>query len=117
MISPREVLIGSVVSYQGKPDIVKSVAQYVMLEGHKEWIGGSLIDGEKISKQWLQELGFEPHMAHNIYSNGKISIIYHQESFQITGNDTFYQFVHQLQLLHFSLTLTHLKIPKLNGKR
>lgn len=112
MISPREVQIGSVVSYQGQTRIVKSVSQYIMMEGVKEWIGGSMVDGEPITIEWIYRLGFLLETG-NIFGNMKMTISFYGNYFKHLDSLLTYQFVHQLQLLHFSLTGEHLKIPKL----
>lgn len=117
MISPREVLIGSVVSYQGKPDIVKSVAQYIMLEGHKEWIGGSQIEGELITTEWLDILGFVWKDDPTKWSNGNLDITLIEGAYESDFSTRKLLYIHQLQLMYFGVIEEHLKIPKLNGKR
>lgn len=124
-ISPREVLVGSIVSYQGTTDIVKSVAQYIMLEGHKEWIGGSLIDGEPITSKWLIKLGFEERGADDYFMqqdmmNWGMRVTKINDGTWVAFQGLGVQwselrsvdYVHQLQGLFFYLMRGHLKILK-----
>lgn len=121
MISPREVMRGNVLSYEGKVQIVKGVAEYIMFEGWKEWVGGSLINGEPLTEQWLDRLGFEWVGNPSSWNRGKVSIVLKGDSYP-NGRTYFNswairedqpEFVHQLQVLYFGLTREHLIIPKL----
>lgn len=111
-ISPKEVMRGIILNYEGKPVIVKGVTEYIILEGRKEWIGGSLINGEPISEIWLEKLGFE-QTEYDTYSKGELKITLGDSCFYSNKSMTEYNYVHQLQLLYFSLTQEHLKLPKL----
>jgi len=108
---------GSILSFEGKCQIVKGVAEYIMFEGRKEWIGGSLINGEPISEIWLERLGFE--YDQHTYSRGRVWLAPADAGYDVflnglsAGIATHIQYVHQLQVLYFSITGEHLKIPKL----
>lgn len=125
-ISPKELLKGCIVSYEGQPRIVKGVMDYIILEGTKEWIGGSLMTGEPISEVWLDRFGFIKD------KNG-----WYMPRTQFSLTDLFYpcwmdkmlwpkdvtnfkhlsiEYVHQLQCLFFSLNGEHLQLPKLPKK-
>lgn len=112
MISPKEVQKGSIVSYEGQARIVKGVMDYIILEGTKEWIGGSLINPEPISEVWLERFGFRQEEG-NIFGNGKMVISFYLDAFKFVDSMLTYQYVHQLQLLYFSLIGEHLVIPKI----
>lgn len=129
MISPKEVQKGSIVSYEGKTRIVKGVMDYIILEGTKEWIGGSLINPEPISEVWLKNLGLslvqEGSMAQPTIYRKEYSrrLVISNFDIQYRGGDEWYwidgntivelQYVHQLQMLYFSLSGNHLVIPKI----
>lgn len=119
-LSPKELLKGCIVSYEGRPRIVKGVMDYVILEGTKEWIGAGLMDGEPLTEQWLMKLGFEFNDA--FYNKGKLSIALAGDTPYIKGRVYFnswaiweYQpeYVHQLQVLYLALAGEHLPVPKL----
>jgi len=103
---------GSILSFEGKPQVVKGVSEYIIFEGRKEWIGGSLIDGEPISEKWLVDLGFKCETG-NIWGNGKLVISFYGDSFKFMDSNLIYEYVHQLQVLCFALTKEHLKLPKI----
>ena len=119
-LSPKEIMKGAVVSYEGKTRIVKGVMDYIILEGTKEWIGGSLMNGEPLTEEWLMKLGFE--WNDTFYNKGKLSITLAGDSSHPKGRVYFNswaiwnhqpEYVHQLQVLFFSLTGEHLIVPKL----
>lgn len=126
-ISPKEVMIGCIVSYQGQPHIVKAVSQFIMLEGHKEWIGGSQMEGEPLTLEWLDKFGFEyrsdaipKRWNKKMVGQGSTWHLYEgleQGSICFSPVDWNYTLkldcVHQLQVLCFSFTREHLKLPKL----
>lgn len=125
MISVREILKGCIVSYEGQIRIVKGLSEYILLEGSKEWIGGSMINGEPLSETWLNEFGFEyrpdtipkrwnkkmdgQNSTWHLYeSDGEICFSPYEWNYTLK-----LKYVHQLQVLFFALTGEHLKIPKL----
>jgi hypothetical protein len=127
MISPREIMRGSILSFEGKPQIVKGVAEYIIFEGRKEWIGGSLINGEPITEAWLTRFGFDmvqegsmalPTIYRRIYCPVLVTTNF---DVQCRGDFRWMEgnanveliFVHQLQVLYFAVTGEHLKLPKL----
>ena len=128
-LSPRELLVGSVVSYQGKPCIVKGLSQYIMLKGYKEWIGGSQMEGELISPAWMEQLGFEKHSNSNEFWNHWVlpngwhisewlqdnKVAGFEEKGVCYWGECFVpvKYIHQLQILYFSVAAQHLKVPKL----
>lgn len=123
-ISPKEIMRGNIVCYEGKSRIVKAVSELIMLEGDKNWIGGSLMNGEPISEVWLERLGFKK------WNEGDPDYFYPDKlwmKLERTGDcyawvhnyDTIkpnIQYVHQLQVLFFSVTGEHLQLPKLPKK-
>lgn len=112
MVSPKEIMKGAILSYEGIPQIVKSIGEYIMFEGKKEWIGPSLVRGEFISMTWLEKFNFE-QTSYDSFSNGLLEITLGEHLFTCNYSKITYQYVHQLQLLHFALIGEHLKIPKL----
>lgn len=113
MISPREIQKGSILSYDGKPQVVKNISDYICFEGYKEWVGGSLINGEPISEVWLERLGFQNHKGESLWTNHKITIDFHEGKFTFGGSLRVYEYVHHLQILQFAITGEYLTIPKL----
>lgn len=111
-ISPREVLKGCIVSYEGRPRIVKGVMDYIILEGTKEWIGAGLMNGEPISTEWLERFGFKQETG-NIFGNGKLVISFYGDCFKFIDSPITYQYCHHLQILHFAITGQHLIVPRL----
>lgn len=127
MITPREIMKGCIVNFEGKPHLVKGVTEFILLEGVKAWIGGSMMDGEPLSEDWLVRIGFEKAEDGDFYRqltmlNWAISV----RKNSLTGDWGAYQgffsqrqelritpFVHQLQVLFFAMTGEHLKTPKL----
>lgn len=119
-LSPLELMRNSIVCFEGRTYKVKAISELILLEGRKEWIGGSLINGEPLSEEWLMKLGFQ--WEDTFYSKGKLSIILSDEGSYPKGRVYFNswaikehqpEYVHQLQMLYFSLFLEHLTIPKL----
>lgn len=116
-ISSLEVMRGSILCYEGKVQKVKTVGEYIMFEGWREWVGPSLINGEPLSETWLERLGFE--YDQHTYSRGRVWLAPGDASYDVflhglhTGPTTHIQYIHQLQILYFSITGEHLKIPKL----
>lgn len=116
MVSPKEILKGAVVSYEGKVQIVKSIGEYIMFEGWKEWVGPSLINGEPISEAWLERLGFVDDQ--HTYSRGRIWLAPGDKGFDVftnglsAGITTRIEYIHQLQCLYFVIIREHLIIPK-----
>lgn len=111
-INPREVLKGSVVCYEGKVRIVKGVMDYIILEGTKEWIGGSLINGEPLTEVWLERIGFQK-TDDNTWTNGPTEICFMDDHYELNYSIRHFNYVHEIQVLHFSLTGEHLKLPKI----
>lgn len=120
MISPKEILKGCVVSYEGQPRIVKGVMDYIILEGTKEWIGGSLMNGEPISGFWLEKFGFEWDQM--TYSKGRVWLAPGNCGFDVwvhglhVGITRHIEYVHELQVLYFAVTSEHLQVPKIPKK-
>lgn len=118
MISPKEIMKGSVVSFDGKPHIVSGIAQYIMLEGKKEWIGGSLIDGELIDEDWLSNLGFTKNEFGWESQEFNFTLEKKDEGWWIDdgeGRDLLkyrLHYVHQLQNIVFALNGEHIRVPK-----
>lgn len=112
-----ELMRFSLVLFEGKLYKVKAVSELIMLEGKKEWLSAEFINGEPLSEDWLVKFGFEKVGGldiSNTWSNGKIGITLHSTGvFQFYASLITYQYVHQLQMLHFILTEQHLPIPKL----
>lgn len=113
MINVNEILKGSILCHEGRAKKVIAIGDYIQFEGFKVWIGGSMINGEPISEKWVVDFGFTKCPDDHICTNGKMSINLYNWTFKLTNNDTMYEHVHQLQLLHYAITLTHLKVPKL----
>jgi len=122
MISPLSIMRGSILSYEGKPQIVKSIGEYIMFEGKKEWIGPSLVNGEPLSEEWLFKFGFYANSSAWFERKGFLFLWGYTEEFghflhfadsdqTIVGSAM--KYVHQLQMLCFSLTGEHLNVPKI----
>lgn len=126
MISPLEIQKGSILCHEGKAKRVLAIGDYIQFEGKKEWIGGSMIEGEPLSEWWLEQFGFEyrPDTVPKRWNKKMISL--HSTWYLYEGLDgdicfsphewnytLKLKYVHQLQLLCFSLTGEHLKVPKL----
>lgn len=125
-VNPKDILKGSVLCFEGQAQIVKAVSEFIMFEGRKEWIGGSMINGEPLSEVWLERFGFEyrPDTVPKRWNKkmaGQNSTWYLYEGLDgiisfspFEWNHTLkLEYVHQLQLLHFALTGEHLTVPKL----
>lgn len=128
-ISSLEVMRGSILCYEGKVQKVKTVGEYIMFEGWREWVGPSLINGEPISEEWLKRLGLnliqEGSMSHPaiyrkeyshrlVISNFDVSVRGANEFYWAEGNTIIkLQYVHQLQLIAFAIIGHHLIIHKL----
>lgn len=126
MISPNEILKGCVLCFEGKAQIVKGLAEYVMFEGKKEWVGGSLINGEPISEVWIEKLGFDKYDADEFFRQSDMMNWGIRVSKIFTGDWVVFQgfanqwhelrrieYVHQLQVLYFAVTGEYLKVPKI----
>lgn len=124
MVSPLEVMKGSILSFEGKSQIVKGVAEYIMFEGRKEWIGGSLINGEPITEDWLSKLGFKKKDDLWVFQPELMNIEYRVRDFhgwifskgfgkEWDSEIRTITYVHQLQGLFFYVSGEHLKLPKL----
>lgn len=114
-INLREVMKGCILSYEGQPRIVKAINEFILFENKKEWIGGSQIDGEPVSENWLKAFGFEP-IDSDAWSNRKMEVIFSNGNLRVPYLDTSYGYCHQLQILHFVVTGEHLPVPKLKSK-
>lgn len=123
MISPLELMRNSIVCFEGRAYKVKSVSELIMLEGRKEWIGGSLINGEPISEVWMEKLGWELVDTDSWeYKKGdKLGMRIHKSLdgiwlvYFFTGNweqIRTIEFVHQLQGFYFFTTGKYLIVPK-----
>lgn len=113
MISPSEILKGSILCHEGKPKIVKAIGDYILFMDAKAWIGGSMIEGEPLSVVWLDKLGFVYDSSVGGWTNGKIGITVEENGFKLPWSNFLYQYVHQLQLIHFIITQEHIKLPKI----
>lgn len=128
MISPKEIMKGCIVNYQGKARIVKGVMDYVILEGTKEWIGASLMNGEPITEVWLERFGFAKNEEGSFFKqlnllNWGVSMIPPNiRTAQWTAAQGFVnvwqelrllEYCHQLQVMYFGLFQDHLPVPKL----
>lgn len=113
MVSPKEILRGAVLSYEGVPKIVQAIGEYIKFEGIKEWIGPSLVQGELISDEWLIELGFEYDPTSFLWGKGPIHFHLTEGGFQLQLSGRIYMYLHELQILYFIHVGAHLKIPKL----
>lgn len=117
-ITPRNLMSGSVISYEGVVVMVKSVSpDFVILTDRKEWIGGSQVNPVPLTAYWLEGLGFT-QMDENTWNKNGVDILFHGVGmFQCTHSRLTYQYVHQLQGLYFALTEEHLVVPKLKKKK
>lgn len=128
MINPNEIMKGSILCHEGRAKKVKAIGDYIAFESAKEWIGGSMIEGEPLSHIWLTGLGFdkiqEGDMAQpDIYRKTYCPVLVKTNfDIQSRGNDFRYfegninvelKYIHQLQGLYFYVTGEHLKVPKL----
>lgn len=116
-VSPKEIMRGCILNYEGKSQIVKGVSEYIIFEGWKEWVGPSLINGEPLTPEWLERLGFE--YDQHTYSRGRVWLAPGNITYDVflhglhAGVTTRIQCVHQLQVLYFAITGECLIIPKL----
>jgi len=113
MISPKEIMKGCVLSYDGKAQIVKGVSEYIIFEGTKEWVGGSMINGEPISEVWLERFGFVYDPQSFLWQCGPIVFHLNDGKFQLAPHGRTYNYVHELQILYWVISGEHLKLPKL----
>jgi hypothetical protein len=127
-ISPREIMKGSVLLHEGKVKVVKTIGDYIMFEGGKEFIGGSMINGEPLSDKWLEIFGFEyDHTSfcwiwRDPMVQSRHIIVYvpdgkdmHYVKYSLSGEECLLhaiQYVHQLQVLFFGIIGSHLPIPR-----
>lgn len=125
MISPFEVMRGNILLFEGKNFIVKGVNDYVLLDGRKEWIGGSMMSGEPISSVWLQRLGFSEFLTDDCRRQLQALNWEIRVAKTSIGDWIIYQgfggqwtelrradFVHQVQNLYYSLTGEFCHLPK-----
>lgn len=141
-LSPKELMRGNIISFDGKPRIIKAVSELIMLEGDKNWIGASLMNGEPISEVWLSKFGFieveytdgGKYMQLDLtdYSPSPYNFAKSWRCYRMRNNNGIWyfeihkdnkghlfsfqeecNFVHKLQILYFSMTREHLPIPKL----
>lgn len=117
MVSPKEILKGSILFYDGKTRIVKGIGDYIQFEDMKEWIGPGLVQGEPISEVWLDQLGFAARDG-EVWSNSKMDVVFTSDNGHISVPYLLreYMFIHELQLLHFTVTGAHLTVPKTKKK-
>lgn len=126
MINPKEVMKGSVVSYEGNIKVIKTIGEYIILDGLKEWIGGSLINPVPLTEDWLVKLSFVKTGVEFYWADPKTyRIIYvnqHKEDrwavrMSIHGGEPMaiqvVAYVHQIQLLFFAMFSEHIKLPKI----
>lgn len=120
MVSPLEIQKGSLLLHEGRVKKVKAIGDFILFEGTKEWIGGSLVNGEPLTATWLERFGFDKEEF--CFTKGKLSIVLASPEYYPNGRIYFNswaikehqpEYVHQLQMLYFSLFLEHLTIPKL----
>lgn len=128
-ITPKEIMKGCIVCYDGKPRLIKAISELIMLEGDKNWIGASLMNGEPISETWLQRFGFLEQDdggffrqldMQNIgilitpsYPKDPHGWLAFRGFINSWGELRPLEYCHQLQILFFSITGEHLPIPKL----
>lgn len=124
-VNTKDILRGSILCFEGQAQQVKAVSEFIMFENRKEWIGGSLINGEPLSELWLERFGFEyrPDTMPKRWNKkmfGQNSTWHLYESDGVICFSPFewnytikLEYVHQLQLLHFTLTGEQLTVPKL----
>ena len=116
-LSNKELMRGNIVCYDGKPRIVKAVSELIMLEGDKNWIGGSLMNGEPITPPWLERLKFQ--WDELTWSNKNVWLAPNDDAYDVFlhgisgGVSRRISYVHQLQLIYFAMTGEHLILPKL----
>lgn len=126
MISPKEVMRDCIVSYEGKLEIVKTIGQYIILEGWKEWIGGSLINPVPLTEEWLAKLGFQEADGKFYWADPITSRIVYVSRYKedrwlidlaITDHEPMsfrmIESVHQLQVSFFGIFGEHIKISKI----
>lgn len=124
-LSPKELMRHNIISFDGKPRIIKAVSELIMLEGDKNWIGASLMNGEPISEVWLERFGFQKdddsfyrqldltNWAVRVYK-GMTNDWHVRHGFVNQWSDLrSVTYLHQLQVLHFAMYQEHLPIPKL----
>lgn len=112
-VSPKEIMRGCILNYEGKSQIVKGVSEYIIFEGWKEWIGGSLINGEPITEWWLEQFGFHYDPPSHIWQKGPILFYLSDEGFRLGPKGVIYNYIHELQILYWIIVKEHLKTPKL----
>jgi hypothetical protein len=125
MVSPNEIMKGSILSFEGKAQVVKGISDFIIFDGRKEWIGGSMINGEALTDEWLERLGFknehdgfywEDHLTPRVISINKGNEFWYVK-ISVSGNEPTLlhaiAYVHQLQIIFFGLIGEHLKLPKL----
>lgn len=124
-ISPKEVMRGSILSFEGKACVVTGIREFLMVEGRKEWIGATFFEGEPISQIWLERLGFERTSVNEWFRqlellNWGIRIKHSAigdwivfQGFVNQWNELrIVKYIHQLQGLFFFLTTEHLQLHK-----
>lgn len=78
-VSPKDILKGSILCFEGQAQVVKAVSEFIMFENRKEWIGGSLINGEPISEEWLVRFGFRVMEQYDAEGKPAPHKLYHKE--------------------------------------
>lgn len=126
MISPLEIQRGSILCHEGRAKKVKAVSELILFEGEKAWIGGSMIEGEPLTEEWVMKFLFQKTDNYFYWADPLtsriISLHPHNESTWIvkistSGNEpmairAIHQ-VHQLQLTFFGIFREHIKLPKI----
>lgn len=124
MIEPRELRIGNLIAYNGRPDqVIHLTNQHIeTFVGPEEPL---LADSDSwspipLTTEWLERFGFEKYKDYDegeLMRHGKVLLT---KKFALrysdTNDDWYYstaivlQYVHQLQNLYFALTGTELDL-------
>lgn len=128
MISPSEILKGSILCHEGKVKLVIAIGDYIQFSDAKVWIGGSMINGEPLCEAWLNKMGFVDQgngeffrqldmanwgmkvVAPNIHSSQWTAYAGFVNTWQELKQ---IEYCHQLQLLFFAMFSEHIKLPKI----
>lgn len=126
MISPLEIQRFSILCHDGKVKKVKAVSELILFEGEKAWIGGSMVDGEPLTEDWLTKLSFVKTDNEFYWADPKTSriiyVMHHKEDIYLVSmsvaskeptNIRLVSYVHQIQLTFFGIIGEHLALPKL----
>ena len=130
MITPQDLRIGNLVKYNGEFYAIRSfdeehvvLKDNVLAEYYLDYIGYDEIEAVEITEEWLLKLGFETlekEAGFEFLSKYKIvcftllsGIAADRNVFLVWKNDSVIcdvKYLHQLQNLHFALTIKELEI-------